>query len=475
MTDSNAWQALWSSASVARTGGRLSQALRLFSAATAAGPPAGEPYAESARLNLEIARGLAGVGALYARHCHDLGLPSDACPAYAVHQAFVNDLVLSAAERSLQAVDIAPEQTNWLVLLADALERAGNPHLALAYRRRAGQKDPAGSLTAADHPQRNPAVNPATRGPSDPATATKSETASACADQAPRGGTAAGALTPGRADVVLSLVRVAAATGRPGLSDGLRAEAADLAVHLPDYCPAHLAAGHAALAVGDRPAATKCFATAAILSRRSPARAVRAPEAAEALASAHAFLSAPVSGSGPDQPTRFTDQRLVDLACARELAAGGDIFEALRLYGEALAGFSVPDIPLTYELYKGYKILRHAGTYYAIPSDVRDFRIIDGVVCRLPPALDQARLALPRVPRWLINSMRGVSRLSRWVDPHGHARLRVRHVVRRIGLGLVAVPGVKVAASRSALVELIDRVPERRRMAAWILVSHRAT
>jgi tetratricopeptide (TPR) repeat protein len=453
MTDNNAWQALWSSASIARTNGRLSQALRLFSATTAAGPTAGEPYAESARLNIEIARGLAGVGTLYARHCRDLGLPRDACPAGAVHQAFISDLVLSAVERLLQAVGIAPEQGDWRVMLADALERAGNPRLAQAYRRRAEWQDPDGGIAAADHPEDHLRVNPATHRPSDSAIARN----------------------PGRADIVLRLVRAAAASGRPGLSDGLRAEATDLAGHFKDYCPAHLAAGHAALAMGDRAAAARCFATAAILARRSPAQAVRDAEAAEALTLARAFLSDPGSVSGPDRPPAPPDQRLVDLACARELTARGDIFEALRLYGEALAGFSVRDIPLSYELYKGYKILQHAGTYYGIPSAVRDFRIIEGVVCRLPPALDQARLTLPRLPRWLIDHIRRVSRLSRWLDPHGHARLRTRRAVRRIGLALVAVPGVKVAASRAALVELIDRTPERRRMPAWTLVSHRAT
>src|SRR6185503_2136772 len=139
MTDNDAWQALWSSASIARTNGRLSLALRLFSAATAASPAAGEPYAESARLNMDIVGAVAGVGTLYARHCRDLGLAHDTCPACAVHQAFVSDLVLTAVERFLQAVGIAPAQASWLAMLADALEQAGNPRLALAYRRRAGQ------------------------------------------------------------------------------------------------------------------------------------------------------------------------------------------------------------------------------------------------------------------------------------------------------------------------------------------------
>jgi tetratricopeptide (TPR) repeat protein len=471
---------LWSRASAARASGRPLPALRLFSAAIAAHPTAGEPYEEAGTLSADVSRGLAEIDRLYETYCGDLNLPRELCPAQILHRRFADDAAMSAVEYLIRAVEIGSGHFGWHMRLAEALERIGQTGVALSYRRRAQRIDPAsrtnavaigdalaaldGFSAAAGHYQRL-----AKRWPKDPVFALHLARARLLADPAATEAKCDAALpenfgikasaTFKNAERLLTLARAAAGLDLPAplqrLLHALVSATGEVAECLPECVAAHLAAGLAALGIGDRRSAARSFALASCLDDQSPRARAPGDETAAALAFARAFLVDP--GRARERPAPI-DQRLLALACARESSAGGDTFEALRAYGQAIGGFVVRDIPLCYELYKGYKVLANGGKYFGVPARTRDFRIIDGVVCRVPVSVERARLGLPRR---LIDLARGLAGLAWRIDRRVLVLLRVRKMIRRIAVKLYLVPGVIVAESREALVELIDLSPSK--------------
>jgi tetratricopeptide (TPR) repeat protein len=477
MAEGIGWQALWSSASAERTAGRISRAQRLFQATVAASPPAAEPYAESGLLNLEIVRSLTHLGALYEAHCRTLGLAAESCDAWTQQKAFVDETLASAVDHLLRAADMAMGQAAWQAALADAIALAGRERMALPYRRRAARIDPGEPAAmiaigralaalgdhgqAADHYQEL-----ARRWPSNPGIRLRLIHASVRAgreqDAAGRYASLLRHAPDGESDRVgdlLALTRTAAelAPELPGSLCGELFDAASgLAEQHPDDYRAHLAAGFAALGAANRPIATARFASATALFLESPHPEAPDKSAADALAFASAFLCDPSLTPQPEPQAVAVDGRFISLAIAREAGARGDTFQMLRRYGEAMGGFVVASIPLRYELYKQYKIVQHERMYYAIPGHVYGFRIVDGVVCRIPVNVQQARVVLPRWVTTLADRLLGIARA---IDPHGRVLAPVRRLARRFGLMLYAVPGVAVADSREALKALIDRSP----------------
>jgi tetratricopeptide (TPR) repeat protein len=476
MAESIGWQALWSSASTERTAGRISRAQRLFQATVAADPAAPEPYAESGLLNIEIVRNLARLGDLYEAHCRTLGLAAESCDAWTQQKTFVDETLASAIDHLLRATDMAQGQGVWLTALADAIGIAGRERVALLYRRRAARIDPAerGPMIAVgralmalgDHSQAADHYEElARRWPSDRGIQLRLVHACARAGHEMNAAERYAALLrhtldDDRVADLLVLAQTAAELAGSELPGSLRGElsgaTAELAEQQPDDYRTHLAAGYAALGAGNRPAATARFASATALFLESPRRETSIASAAEALAFASAFLTDPALEPQPDRPAAPVDGRLVSLALAREMGTRGDTFAMLRRYGEAMAGFVVANIPLRYELYKQYKIAQHESRYYAIPRHVYGFRIIDGVVCRIPVTVEQARVVLPRWLTVLANRLLGIARA---IDPHGRMRACLRRLVRHFGLMLYAVPGVVVADDRETLKALIDRSP----------------
>jgi hypothetical protein len=144
----------------------------------------------------------------------------------------------------------------------------------------------------------------------------------------------------------------------------------------------------------------------------------------------------------------LVDKSLLELEHARELRRLGDIFGALRAGETAVARYFVRNTPLSYERYKQYKIVADLGLYYAIPDHVREFKIIDGVVCRQSGVAQYARL---RVPRWIVDMIRRF--IGRW----GGTLRPLQTLLRRLRLWLYALPGVKVADSMETLLAEIDR------------------
>ena len=200
----------------------------------------------------------------------------------------------------------------------------------------------------------------------------------------------------------------------------------------------------------------RSFALASCLDDdQSPRTTAPGDETAAALAFARAFLVDPGRARAAGRRRSIEGSAL---ACARESSAGGDTFEALRAYGQAIGGFVVREIPLCYELYKGYKVLANGGKYFGVPARTTDFRIIDGVVCRVPVSVERARIGLPRR---LIDLARRLARLAWRIDRRGLGLPRVRKLIRRTAVELYLVPGVMVAESREALVELIDVSPSK--------------
>ncbi|TPQ30260.1 hypothetical protein C2U70_27050 [Bradyrhizobium guangdongense] len=430
----------------------MSRSLELFSAVLAAGPNTGEPYRDAAATGAELARNLEGVGKLYATHCADLGIASDECPSWARHDRFVRDLQYTVVESSLGALKFDAGTTALQLQTAEALRAVGRRDLAWSYLRRAIELGAASRhdelriarLLVASHGIGD-ANDQLERLKED----WRGEVADIIADEAPEPDDVA-------PDPVARVERMVALTltglvlgGRepPEAQErALLAAVLELVRQMPGNGPAHLAAGFAAVGVGEIAQAQQLLTTASWLwGEARPAAQALSNEVMLALAWARAFL---LDASGPSVIPGVApsiDERLLKIAHARTQRAQGAVFQALDLYDEAAAGYLVRHPPMSYDFYKGYKIVAHEGRYYAVPGSVHEFIIVDGVVCGPSRAAQYARL---RMPRWVANWLRGLARAG---------RLRgVWSLLQTVRRKLYAVRGVKIADDLESLLASID-------------------
>jgi len=456
MTEQN-WLALWQGASQARANGQISRALELFPGALAAAPQAGEPYREAADLGSALSANLAGVSTLYAAHCADLGLKDHECPAWSGLDRLLRETRHSVVENRLFALRFDAPAPTFRLQTAEALHAVGRADLAWPYLWGAIQLGPNSYQECLNTAELLVAF-----------------------DDVDDAGVQRGKLTERwRTEAAALLFRINAeedATGPPEahqrpdlvqIADQLvelahmalvlrlpeRSKAPEvlhaasrLATWLPGYGPAYLAVGLAALRAGDGRKARRSFATASLLCEQTGFPAGPSGDKLTiALATARACLLDPAEPSVKHYTAPSVDGRLLKFAHARALRSEGSAFAALNLFDDAVAGYFVRQPPISYEFYKGYKVVAHESQYYAVPRNVHEFTIIDGVVCKPSRAAQYARI---RLPRWIINLLRGIG--GKW----GRAMWSLLRSIRR---RFYAVPGVKVADDFEALLASIDR------------------
>lgn len=470
MIEQDDWLALWQRASQARASGQISRALELFPPALATSPRAAEPYREAASLGLDLSANLAGVGALYRAHCADMGLKDDECPARASHDRLMREIRYSVVENLLAALKFNAQSPTVQLQTTRALQAVGRADLAWPHLWSAIKLGPScyqdsldtGWLLATFDGIEGAKVQLkrlTERWRSD-ATAllvrTNANQKALCptgfpgADPQPEQFEHADLVE--LADELVGLAHTALALRLPERSEALLPEildaAARLATQLPGYGPAYLAEGLAALGVSDTRRARRCFATGSLLCEQAglPVRPSAASDKLTvALATARACLLNPTAPSIQEDTAPSIDGRPLRFVHARALRSEGDAFAALDLCGDAVAEYFVRQPPISYEFYKGYKILAHEGQYYAVPVRVREFTIIDGVVCKPSRAAQFARF---RLPRWVIDLLRRLG---------GRAGRTAWSLLRTLRRRLYAVPGVKVADDFEALLESIDQ------------------
>jgi len=477
MPDTAEWLPLWQSAARARAEGRVSQALQLYAATIAADPPSSQPFVEAGALAAELSSNLAGVDELYAEHCEHMRLGDDDCPARALHRRFVEENQVSAVLHLLRGVDISPDAAGAHRALAEALERMGNLDLALVHCRHAARLEPeshdhavaVGRLLEAQGRLDRAVIHYralAARWPGDPEIRARLIRAGGRDDSEPAMGSPDGASLQGSSadrgadsqgtDYLAILARTAAAFPPQDYPDGWRRElvtaATRMAEEFPDDGAAHLAKGYALLGIGELAQARDCFATASLFGEPSGPATSLSGRVQSALADARCWLLDPTTWPQQTGPVAPIEESSLKLAHARALRHAGDMRGALRLCDAAVANYFVRHTPLSYERYKQYKIVAHVGRYYAIPDHVREFKIIDGVVCRQSSIEQYARFRIARRVVDMIRSFMG----------HRGAMLRpLLRSLRRLRLWLYAVPGVKVASSMDALLADIDRSSDR--------------
>ena len=466
----NDWLALWQRASQARASGRISRALELFPVALATSPRAAEPYREAASLGLDLSANLAGVGRLYRSHCADLRLRDDECPARASHERLMRDMRYSVVGNLLAALKFNAQSPTVQLQTARALHAVGRTDLAWPHLWSAIKLGPncyqdtldTGWLVATFDgiEDANVQFERLTKRWRSDATALLVRTNANENAGRPTGFPAANA-QPEQfehvdlveiADDLVGLARSALVLRLPERSEALLPEildaAARLATQLPDYAPAHLAEGLAALGVGDARRARRCFATGSLLCEQAglPAKPPAViDKLTVALATARSFLLNPAAPSIQQDMAPSIDGRLLKLIHARVLRTEGDAFAALDLCGDAVAEYFVRQPPISYEFYRGYKILAHDEHYYAVPRSVREFTIVDGVICKPSRVAQYARF---RLPRWVIVLLRRLA---------GRAGRATWSLLRAFRRRLYAVPGVKIADDFEALRALIDQ------------------
>lgn len=448
----NDWQAHWTSASQARADGQMSRSLELFSAVLAAGPNTGEPYRDAAATGAELARNLEGVGKLYAAHCADLGLARDECPSWARHDRFVRDLQYTVVESSLSALKFDAGTTALQLQTAEAMRAVGRRDLAWSYLRRAIELGAASRydelriarLLVASH-----GIGEA----NDQLERLKedwgNDVADIIADEAPDE-VARDPVARVERMVALTLTGLVLGGREPpeARERALFAAASELARQMPGSGPAHLAAGFAAIGVGEIAQAQQFLTTASWLCGEArPAAQALTNDVVLALAWARAFLLDVFAPSVIPGVAPSIDERLLKIAHARARRTQGAVFQALDFYDEAATGYLVRHPPISYDVYKGYKIVAHEGRYFGVPRSVHEFVIVDGVVCGPSRAAQYARF---RMPRWVANWLRGLARAG---------RLRgVWSLLQTVRRKLYAVRGVKTADDLEALLASIDNV-----------------
>jgi tetratricopeptide (TPR) repeat protein len=436
-----------------------------------------KPFAEAETLAAELSSSLAGVAQLYSEHCEHMGLGEGDCPARAWHERLVEESRVCAAMRELRAVEISPNAAGPHRALSEALVRMGNLDLALVHRRHAARLDPGAHDEAHDDAiaigrllESQGCLDRAvihyralaTRWPSDPEVRARLVQACGLDDGEPIPWSSDGSLSAHDSggnqdtDYLAVLAWTAAAFPPHEYPDSLRRElvtAAARAVEaLPDNGSAYLAKGYALLAIGSLAEARQCFATASLLYElggpASRTAAASGRQVQSALADARRWLLDPTER--PQQPGSVApiDESALGLAHARELRRLGDVYGALRTCEAVVARYFIRSTPLLYERYKQYKIVSHLGLYYAIPGHVREFKIVDGVVCRQSGIEQYARF---RVPRRIVDMIR------RFIGRRGGTPRPLLMVLRRLRLWLYALPGVKVADSMETLLAEIDR------------------
>jgi len=464
------WLALWQRASRARASGQISRALELFPVALATSPRAAEPFREAASLGLDLSANLAGVGVLYRAHCADMGFDDDECPARASHERLIRDIRYSVAENLLAALKFNAQSPTVQLQTARALRAVGRADLAWSHLWSAIKLGPdcyqdsleTGRLLATFNGIEDADIQferLTERWRSDVTALlvrindnenagrpTRFPEANAQPEQLEH------VDLIDIADDLVGLAHTALVLRLPERSEALLPEildaAARLATQLPGYAPAHLAEGLAALGVGDISRARRCFATGSLLCEQAglPAKpAAVSDKLTVALATARAFLLNPAAPSIQQVTAPSIDGRLLKFVHARALRTEGDAFAALDLCGDAVAEYFVRQPPISYEFYRGYKILAHDEHYYAVPRSVREFTIVDGIVCKPSRAAQYARF---RLPRWVIVLLRRLG---------GRAGRTTWSLLRAFRRRLYAVPGVKVADDFEALRALIDQ------------------
>jgi len=466
MTEQN-WLALWQTASQARANGQISRALELFSAALAATPQAGELYSEAANLGSALSANLAGVSKLYAAHCADMGLEYHECPARSRHDRLLRETRYSVVENRLFAIRFDASSRTVRLQAAQALHTVGRDDLAWPHLWGAIQLGPNSyqeSLNTAWLLAAIDGIDDASLQCEEFSMRWRSEVAGLLfrinsAEDAAGSLQANTHLRPfdrpdlvEMADHLVELAHMALVLKLPERSKARAVEVLDaasrLAARLPGYGPAYLAVGLAALMAGDARRARRYFATASLVCEQAGLSAE--PSGASdrltmALATARACLTDPSEPSVKQYTAPSVDDRLLKFAHARALRSEGSAFAALDRCGDAVAGYFVRQTPISYEFYKGYKILAHEGQYYAVPRQVHEFTIIDGVVCKPSRAAQYARFSLPR---WILDLLRRMG--GKW----GRATWSLLRTIRR---RLYAVPGVKIAKDFESLLASIDR------------------
>jgi hypothetical protein len=420
-----------------------SRMLRLFEASV----DGGDAYQTISLSNAEAGRQLAAVAGLYAEYCKTLRLPLQDCPP-AVRQAKLrSELDSITAERLITAHPDGKGTPSWGSALANALERLGRRNWATACRERAARFAPERPdliepfETGDQHGDADPratlrlekwldyariglvAIRAAVQADAEPEPAARRAPPFASGiDDADTADEEARELSPAQ---LLTLARSLAERDPSGrfaqIRRDLHVATTALVQRDPEILEYRLAHGYSALALDDRAAAVRSFATASLMARDGISSAPSGQEGNDALAFARAFLANRSVLPGRSRSVWQTDDRLVGLAETAELQRQGDILGALARADAAMAGFFVAT-PVSFERYKSNKIIRLEAASSHIPE-------LAGIVDRLDTGLARRRYALRH---WVLRVGRRALPLVLRFDRDGWIELRARRFADRV-------------------------------------------
>jgi hypothetical protein len=175
----------------------------------------------------------------------------------------------------------------------------------------------------------------------------------------------------------------------------LRARVHGALTFSPNDVALNLAMGFVHLVEKDRGAARRKFLAASLLADQSMSVADKCDQ--WSLAYAQAFLLGLIPRDAPPGGALLTvDPTNFLLARASLLRQEGATFSALSEYAAVVTRLLPPRLPLTFHVYRGYKIFYHESCFYAVPESVVDFSIFHGTVVLTPAFVKKEPAALLR-------------------------------------------------------------------------------
>lgn len=508
----------WTAARAARSQGRIAQALDFYVRATAFIPVGNDLAHEAGMFALDVNRNLAALEEIYDRHRRSFGLSVEECPVRVPGTKIGTEGITFGIDCLLTASARGGVPGEWYESLADALERSGQPHQALQWRRVLSRRETmrrVNRLAIARLHEELGSLHDAAKEydemldmwPDDPEVEMgmrwlRERRPQPLQDavpidplewvQNPR--PTADAETPERAaGRVLHVVWAAVKRGAKRLPSGAREQLGRMERALSARYATHptcqIIEGYLALLDGNTITARKKFlmASVGLASGRSLASNTPSYDAAlhDAMHWARIVLLNP-DAYPHDGALPPIDAAALERAHAHYLWTAGDIIAAMNRYAGVLRPYHVSNPALHYDIRGGYKILFHEGLFYAVPRTVSEFTIIDGKVFRLA---GHARGSRQLLPPWLIDLAYRIAGAVRAAGRIGPLRMLSRPVARlgrflrrkvshplavratRLVWSFYRVKGVLVAEKYDRLIELVSladgnqafKTPERKR------------